>query len=71
MRQVFFQTVLMQLGCMTNLALLAKPRASGIMYIITSNCTPRSGENSIQDLDCLNLNLEFCHKISGKSDSHR
>ena len=71
MRQVFFQVVRMLLDFMTNLALLAKPLASGIMYIITLNCMPRSGENSIQDLDCLNLNLEFCHKISGKSGSHR
>ena len=66
MRQVFFQAVLMPLDCMTNLALLAKPRASGIMYIIATKPRQRFEENSIEDLYCLNLNFEFCHKIAGK-----
>jgi hypothetical protein len=52
--------------CMANLALLAKRRASGIMYIIAAKPMSRFKENSIEDLDCLNLNIEFCHKIAGK-----
>ncbi len=43
-------------------------KTTGFWYyvIIVSKPGPHFGENRIEDLDCLNLNFEFCHKIAGK-----